>query len=115
MIRAEKSEDKWDTFEVASGTSIPTFNPSKKGTTTFGLMEGSPETDTIVEWDEANAPVSWSVSDENAPNMGCSSAYGNIKKHPPVERTDEVPVPEWILESGYQTLKAGSFALYTTE
>jgi hypothetical protein len=115
MIRGEKAEDKNDTFEVASGTSIPTHNPSKKGSLTFGLMEGSPETDWLAESDDQDLALSFSFSDENAPNMGCSSGYAYIQKHPPVERTNEVPVPEWILVAGYFKMKGGSFALYSVE
>lgn len=114
MIKSEKTEIKFDTFEVASGTSIPVFNPSKKGTTVFSLMEGSPETDWLSDTDDGNYEIAWSFSDENAPNMGCSAAMGHIQKHPPVERTNEVPVPEWTLVSGYQITKGGSFALYET-
>lgn len=114
MIKAEPAEDKVDTFEVASGTSIPTINPSKKGSLSFGLMEGSPETDWISDTENDTLAISWSFSDENAPNMSCSCGYAHIQKHPPVERTNEVPVPEWLVIGGYVKIKGGSFALYAT-
>ena len=114
MIAAEPDEDKFTPSKVASGTSIQQFNPSKSGSLFFALMEGSPSTDFIVEANEANAPISWTFTDENAANHDCSSKVGYIKKAPRVERTAEVPVPEWQITNDYMTCKAGSFALYET-
>lgn len=114
MIAAEMDEDKFEPFKVASGTSIQTFNPSKTGKLFFSLMEGSPTTDWIVAINEANGAISWSFSDENAVNLDCKSSLGYVVRAPRVERTNEVPVPEWVITNDYMTCKAGSFALYET-
>lgn len=114
MISAEMDEEEFTPTKVASGTSIMAFNPSKSGKITFALMEGSPSTDFITTAYKDKAPVSVTFTDSNAENLDASSSYGYFQKAQKIERTNEVPVPEWVIVSDYMACRAGSFALYTT-
>jgi hypothetical protein len=110
-VEAEPTEDEWTSQQVASGTAIMVHNPSKEGTFKFTFLEASTTTDFLVAILNAHEPVSFSFTDENAPNLNCSSGQAFLRKHAIIKRGAEADTPEWEFVCPYMKTEGGSYAL----
>lgn len=110
-VECEMDEDEWEQQSVASGATIPVHNPIESGEFRFTFLEASATTDWLTEKLRAHGSISFSFTDENAPNLNANSRRAYIRKRPMLKRGKEVDVPQWILSCPYLKCEGGSYAL----
>lgn len=112
-IEVELTNNRWGTQSSASGMTIHTHNPSKEGTLKITLLDSSPSSAILSQLARSDAPVTVSFTDQNAPELNCSSQQARVEKHAVVRRSGEVDTPEWVFVCTYMTCETGGYRLQT--
>ena len=108
---AKISNDIEDPFEVASGQGIHVELNGQAIMLKLQLLEASPSTDALVTALQTGKPVAFSFTDDNAPELNCSSRSGRFQKHPDIIREGAPQTPEWIIIAAYGRMQGGSYTL----
>lgn len=114
-IEVEFTNNRWGTQASASGMAIHTHNPSKEGTIKITLLEASSSSATLSQLARSDAPITVTFTDQNAPELNCSSQQARVEKHAMVKRSNEVDTPEWVFVCTYMTSESGGYRLQTVE
>lgn len=110
-VEVEFKENRWATSAVASGQAIFEHMPSLEGTLKLTLMEASASSGILSQLARSNSPVTFSFTDENSPELNCSSAQARVEKHAVVKRANEVDKPEWVFVCTYLKCESGGYRI----
>jgi len=112
-IEVELKENRWATKMVASGATIHEHNPSREMTIKITLLDASASQLILSQLARSDSPVTVTFTDENAPDLNCSSQQARVEKHALVKRGTETDVPEWVFVCTYGTCATGGYRLQT--
>lgn len=112
-IEVEFTNNRWGTQSSNSGMAVHTHNPSKEGTLKITLLEASSDSAVLSQLARSDAPITVTFTDQNSPEVNCSSQQARLEKHAMVKRSNEVDTPEWVFVCTYMTCESGGYRLQT--
>jgi len=110
-IEVELTDNRWDVHDVNSGDAIHVHNPRRKGTIKCTIADYSQSQGFLSQLARSDSPVTVTFTDENAPELNCSSNQARIEKHATVSRSGEPSTPEWVFVCTYLTCETGGYRL----